>query len=116
MSNITGKRRAIAAALDAVEGVVGHVFRPPGIGIGDAWPLLSTLARAQGDAFVVHWRVRVIPPQEEETASTWMDSHWDALFFALKPHGHITLAEPVLLAVGGGDLYALEITLLAEEE
>lgn len=116
MSNLTGKRRSLATALSDVAGVHGHMFRPAAAATGDAWPLLSTLTRAQGDAFGVQWRVRVVLPQDEEAASAWLDAHWDALFSALEPHGHVTSAMPAILVVAGGDLYALEITLLAEEE
>lgn len=115
MSNFAGKRVAIGSALNDVPGVQGYPKRPAGLAEGDAWPLLSTLNRAGGDAFLVQWRVRVVLPQDESAASDWLDTHWDALFYALKPHGHITGAQPVMLAVAGGDLYAFEITMQAEE-
>ena len=116
MSNFAGKRVAIGSALAGVPGVHGYAQRPSTLAEGDAWPLLSTLTRAAGDAFLVQWRVRVLLPQDEEAASDWLDDHWDALFYALKPHGHVISAMPVMLAASGGDLYAFEITLQAEEE
>jgi len=115
MSGFAAKRVAIGTALNDVPGVHGYPKRPATMSEGDAWPLLSTLNRAAGTAFLVQWRVRVVLPQDEEAASDWLDSHWDALFFALNSHGHVIAAQPVLLAAGGGDLYAFEITMQAEE-
>jgi hypothetical protein len=115
MSNLTGKRLAFATALSAVPDVHGYPHRPSTMTPGDAWPMLSSMPRAQGTAFNVVWRIRVLLPQDEEAASTWLDEHWDALFYALAPHGFVSQATPVMLAAGGGDMYALEITLTAEE-
>jgi hypothetical protein len=113
--SFTTKRTAIASALSAVPDVKGHAHRPSTMTPGDAWPVLGPLTRAQGIAFTVQWRVRVVLPQEEEAASVWLDEHWDALFYALAPHGYVSQSAPVMLAAGGGELYALEISLLAEE-
>lgn len=111
----TEKRTAVASALSAVPDVHGYPHRPAAPAVGDAWPLLGNFVRQGGIAFLVTWRVRVLLPQEEEAASVWIDAHWDALFYALEPHGFVTTAAPVMLASGGGDLYALEITMTAEE-
>lgn len=109
------KRAAIAAALSTVPDCTGHQRRPSAPAIGDAWPVWGGNKRAQGSAFLVAWRVRVLLPQDEDAASTWMDAHWDLLFYALEPCGFTTTALPVMLATTAGDMYALEITLTAEE-
>ena len=108
-------RQTLASALDAVPGVRGHAKRPAPPAEGDAWPVLGPMDRAQGTAFLATWRVRVLLPQDEEQASVWIDEHWPALFYALEPHGFVQRAVPTMLATGGGDLYAFEITLIAEE-
>jgi hypothetical protein len=113
--SLAGKRQQIAAALDSVADVHGHEHRPSTMAVGDAWPLLGPLDRVRGTAFVATWRVRLILPQDEEAASEWLDEHWPPLFYALERHGSVTRAVPVMLPAGGGDMYALEITLLAEE-
>lgn len=113
--SFTTKRHALAVALTAVPDVTGYPHRPSTMTPGDAWPVLGPLTRARGTAFNVQWRVRVLLPQEEEAASVWMDAHWDMLFYALEPHGFVSQSTPVMLAAGGGELYALEISLLAEE-
>lgn len=113
--SLTDKRQIIAAALAAVPDVRGHAFRPATPAEGDAWPALGPLERQRGTAFVVQWRVRVLLPQDEEQASVWIDAHWDPLFYALEPHGFVQRAAPVMLAAGGSDQYALEITMIAEE-
>lgn len=115
MSNFTGVRQSIATALNAVPDVTGYAHRPSTIAAGDAWPLLSTLDRSGGNGFLASWRVRVILPQDEDAASVWLDEHWAALFYALEPIAFVQRAVPVMLPAGGGDLYALEITLVGEE-
>lgn len=108
-------RLSLATALGAVPDVTGHVHRPSSPAIGDAWPVLGPWTRGAGDAFLVTWRVRVLLPQDEESASTWLDDHWPALYHALKPCGHVQQGAPTLLQSSGGDLYALEIILIGEE-
>lgn len=113
--SFTTKRREFASALATVPDVVGYAHRPTTAAPGDAWPLLGPLDRAGGTAFNATWRVRVVLPQDEEAASDWLDEHWAPLFYALAPHGYVSRAVPVMLAAAGGELYALEITLTAEE-
>lgn len=108
-------RADVATRLSTVPDVTGHAHRPSTPAIGDAWPVLGPLDRKQGTAFQATWKVRVLLPQDEEAASTWLDDHWAPLFYALEPLGFISRAVPTLLAATGGDLYALEITLIAEE-
>lgn len=111
----TTKRAEIAAALSKVPDVHATEHRPPVFAEGSAWPMLGPWKRSKGDAFDVQWRIRVVLPQDEEAASTWLDAHWDALFYALAPVGFVTTVTPVMLPAGGGDLYALEIVMNAEE-
>ncbi len=92
-------RQILASALDAVSDVRGHAKRPFTLAEGDAWPVLGPLDRASGTAFLV----------------TWIDEHWADLFYALAPHGHVQRGVPTMLAASPADLYALEITLIAEE-
>lgn len=113
--SFSDKRQELASAVSAVHDVRGHVKRPSTPAEGDAWPVLGPLDRAQGTAFLVTWRLRVLLPQDEEAASAWIDAHWPYLFEALAPHGYIQRAAPVMLAAGGGELYAFEITMIAEE-
>lgn len=115
MSDFGGFRQSVATALNAVPDVRGYAHRPSTIAVGDGWPLLSTLTRTQGTSFVAQWRVRVLLPQDEEAASAWLDDHWAPLFYALEPLGFIPQAAPVMLDAAGGGLYALEITMIAEE-
>ena len=113
--SLVGKRQQLATALTAVPDVTGHAHRPSTPAIGDAWPVLGPLTRQRGTAFLASWRIRVLLPQDEEAASVWMDEHWPPLFYALQPHGFIQQMAPVMLASTGGEMYALEITLTAEE-
>lgn len=108
-------RVELAAALSGVPDVTGHERRPSAPAIGDAWPVLGPLDRAQGTAFLVTWRVRLVLPQDEDEASTWIDDHWPPLFYALEPLGSVRRAVPTMLTTSAGDLYALEITLITEE-
>lgn len=113
--SFSAKRLELAAALTSVADVTGHATRPSTPAIGDGWPVLGPFVRQGGTAFLVTWRVRVMLPQDEDAASSWLDAHWDALFYALEPHGSVRQASPALLASAGGELYALEITMIAEE-
>lgn len=115
MSGFTGKRQAIASALSAVPDVRGHASRPGTPAEGDAWSVLGPFDRAQGTAFLATWRIRVLLPQDEMAASEWIDAHWSALFYALEPHGFVQRGAPALFPSGGGEMYALEITMIAEE-
>lgn len=108
-------RQVLATVLSAVPGVTGHAHRPSTPAVGDAWPVLGPWLRGAGDGFLVTWRVRVMLPQDEEAASTWLDDHWPPLYYALKPCGHVQQGAPALLQSSAGDLYALEITMIAEE-
>lgn len=112
--SLAGQRTQIAAALSTVTDVRGHEYRPTTPRPGDAWPLLSSLDRADGLAFEVTWRVIVLLPQDERGASDWLDAHHEALVDGLLPVGFVDRIEPVTLPVNGGDQYALQITMRGE--
>jgi len=113
--SFTSKRQDIADALSTVDGVNGFAKRPSIPNVGDAWSVMGGMERAAGDAFLVTWLVRVLCPQDDEAAVTWWDEHWESLFYALKPHGHITRTDPIVLAVERTDQLAYQITMTAEE-
>jgi hypothetical protein len=113
-----GKRAEIAAAISAVPGCRGWERRPSAPNAGDGWtrgsPVLDR-ADAGGDAFLAVWSVVVLAPQDEDAAMDWWDRTWPPLYFALKPVGYVTRAEPVVLGSPEGDRIAYMITLSAEE-
>lgn len=113
--SLRGTREALAAALDTVAGVTGHVSRPAAYAEGDAWPLLGPGDRDAGTAFTITWLVRVFVPQDEVAAADWWDSHWDSLFYALQSAGHVDRFAPVAVPSTGGDLLMYEISLRTEE-
>lgn len=113
---LMGKRAEFALALSGVPDCRGYKFRPAAPNVGDAWPVMGPGDRAAGDAFLQTWGVRVCVPDDEQTAAEWWDAHWAPIFYALKPVGQVQRYEPVTLPVeGGGDIYAVQITLVAEE-
>lgn len=113
--SLHGKREELAAVLAGVADVRGYAYRPSTPTIGDAWPLLGTLDRAAGTAFVAAWRVRVLLPQDEKAATDWLDAHWPDLFYALERVGSVDRATPIMLPSASGEQYAFEIILRAEE-
>jgi hypothetical protein len=115
VSDRTAKRAEIAAALSTVDDVRGYEFRPAAPRTGDAWPLLGPLERDTGSVFITTWRVRVLLPQGEREASTFIDAHVDAIYDALQPVAYVDRIEPVTLQVtGGGEQFALEFTMRSE--
>lgn len=108
-------RQQIASALSIVPDVRGHSKRPAPPAEGDGWPVLGPLDRQGGTSFTATWRVRIVLPQDEDAASEWIDSHWPDLFYALQPLAHVMRAAPIMLDGGGGQFYALEITMIGEE-
>jgi hypothetical protein len=109
-------RAAIAAALSTVADVRGHEYRPSTPRAGDAWPLLGSLDRSEGLTFIRTWRVLVFLPQDERSASDWIDAHQEALVNAMEGQdvGFVDRLEPVALASSGGDQYGLQITMRSE--
>ena len=113
--SLIGKRAEIAAALSNVADVTGYPRRPTTPNVGDAWPLLGPWNRADGDAGVQTWLIRVFVPQDEYAASEWWDQHWPAIYFALEPVGFVDASIPVSWSASGGDQIGFEITMRAEE-
>jgi hypothetical protein len=108
-------RADIAAALSTVTDVTGYTKRPTTPKAGDAWPLLTQLEYAGGQAtYEITWRVLVFLPQNEWDSSEWIDSHAEALVEALLPVGHIDRLEPVELGASGTGQYALQLTMRSE--
>lgn len=114
--SIHDQREAIAAALSAVADVHGYAKRPQSMTIGDAWPVLGPGDREAGTAFMLSWSVRIVTPQDEDSAEDWWDAHWPALFFALdKGVGFVDRFEKVLISTSAGDMLAYQITMRTEE-
>jgi hypothetical protein len=105
-------RADIAAALSALDGVQGHVYRPATPRPGDAWPLTNGFARPDDSPmFLLTWRILVVLPQDERAASKWLDANWWMLVDGLDPVVFVAAIDPVELAVApGGTMYALQIT------
>ena len=77
--------------------------------------MLPVLDRADGDAFMATWAVRVVPPQDEIAAADWFDQLWPAIYWALKPVLAVQRATPVAVPSNAGDLLMFEIIGNAEE-
>lgn len=112
--SLAGDRKAIADALSTVTGVKGYAKRPTSTLPGDGWPLLSSLDRADGQAFTVTWRVLLVLPQDEIAASDWIDAHHEQLVDALLDVGFVDTIAPVKLETEAGNQYALQITMRSE--
>jgi hypothetical protein len=107
-------RDDFATALSTVDGVNGYAKRPKALKVGDAWPLLSSIDRAEGLVFEVTWRVMILLPQEEIAASDWIDSHAADLVVALNPVAIVDQLAPVTTVVNSTDQLALQLTLRRE--
>ncbi|HEY3516611.1 MAG TPA: hypothetical protein VGL98_06145 [Gammaproteobacteria bacterium] len=113
--SISGDRQAIADALSTVDGVTGSRYRPTVIAPGAAWPLLDSLAAADGvPAFEVTWRVLVALPTGEQRASEWFDEHHEELADALADFGYVERIEPGRLDTEAGDIDIMIITVRKE--
>lgn len=115
--SLVDKRQAIADALSELTDVRGFPYAPSAPRASNAWPLLGPIERDRSSGqFMVTWRVLVVLPQNEEQASSWIDTHLDLLWEALQPQGYIDSFEPVVIATNntGADLRALQITMRSE--
>lgn len=110
--SIVGDRQDIASALDSVDGVTGHVYRPTAIVPGAAWPLLGSIDRDR-DAQVT-WRAVIVLPADERRASEWFDEHHEAVDAALADLAYVERLEPGLVATDAGDLQAMFVTMRKE--
>ena len=105
-------RAAIAVQLSTVAGVTGYEYRPAVPRPGDAWPTLPSLELQAGLVWRPTWTVVVFLPQDERTASAWLDAHFTALADALRGGNTFPeTAEPALMPTEAGDAYVLEITI-----
>lgn len=112
--SIVGDRAAIAAALSAVDDVTGHEYRPRTLPPGTAWPLLQRLDRGPAQDFEATWRIVVILPADEITASKWFDAHHEAIADGLLDFGFVDPIEPGLVQTDVGDLEAMMLTVRRE--
>ncbi|MEU8329821.1 hypothetical protein [Micromonospora sp. NPDC048839] len=112
--SLVGDRTAIATALTTVDEVTGYASKPKILRPGDAWPLLGPLDRAGGMSFTATWRVFLVLPQDEVTASEWLDSHVEPLVDALLPVGFVDQFLPVAVTTEAGDQLAVQITMRSE--
>lgn len=88
-------RENIATALSTVSGVSGSSFRPKVIGPGNGWPLKTFLTRGPAQNFEVTWKVVVVLPSDERTASNWFDEKFQAISDALEANaGYVESIEP----------------------
>lgn len=108
--SLADTRTAIATALSTVDDVQGFAYRPPAVSIGDGWPLLDTLTRADGFSFAATWRVRIALPPDVQAASDWIDDHWIALVEALNPVIYVDEIEPIGLTEENTGQAYLQIT------
>ena len=112
---LAGKRAEFAAALNQVGGCQGHPYRPAVPNTGDCWPVMGPADRSMGTAFMQTWGVRVLLPADEVAAADWWDAHWPGIFTVLEPVGFVQRTEPVTIQVSGGEMLAIQITVVAEE-
>lgn len=113
--SLVGDRADIAAALSTATGVTGYVYRPTAPKTGDAWPLLSSLESAgTATTFLTNWRVIVYLPQDERSASEWIDTHHENLVDALLPVGFVDRIEPANIGTEQAPVSGLLITMRGE--
>lgn len=112
--SLVGQRAALATALSTVDDVTGHQYRPRTLPPGTAWPLLGQLEAGPAHDFLATWRVVVVLPADEITASKWFDAHHEDLADALADFGRVTRIEPGLVQTDAGDLEAMFLTLERE--
>lgn len=112
--SLQGQREAIAAALDTVDDVKGHPYRPRTLPPGTAWPLIGQLERGPAHDFEATWRIVVVLPGDEIMASKWFDAHHEDVADALADFGHVARIEPGLVQTDAGDLEAMFVTVERE--
>ncbi len=112
--DLAAGRQALVDALSSAPDVTGHAFRPAKPRIGDAWPLLGPMERADGWAFTVSWRVLVWLPQDGPGSSGWVERHVNELVDALTPVGFVERIEPLTIPDGDNERFALQFQLRSE--
>lgn len=114
--SLVGDRADIAAALSTATGVTGYTYRPTAPKTGDAWPLLSSLESAgHATVFTNNWRVYVYLPQDERSASEWLDGHVEGLVDALLPANcYVDRIEPTNIGTEQAPVLGLLLTMRGE--
>jgi hypothetical protein len=107
-------RQTLAEALSGVDGVVGYPYRPTTPQIGDAWPVLGPLERADGFAFYVSWRVLVFLGSDEVFTAQWIDEHLDGLIEGISPAAYVDGAQSVQLNSASGNAFGFQINVRSE--
>lgn len=93
-------RAALAAALSIVDGLSGYSETPSAPNVGDAWPQWRGAERAGGHAYTHTWNVLIVLPQQDEvTADSYIDEHYEELDAALGPVLFIDAIQPAEIAV-----------------
>jgi len=117
---ITGRRAALAAVLDAVDGVQGRTQRPGTPRVGDGWATWRGGERAGGDNFLQSWQVIIVLPGDlsGDAGLAWLDQHLGDVFEALEHSeagGYVESVAPISLAVGdNGTMPAVQIMIRTE--
>jgi hypothetical protein len=114
MLTLAQVRQAFAHALGALPGITGYAVPPSTMLPGDAWPLLASLERDGGFAFVAEWRVLVICGGSALDAITFMDAHLPALTSAIEPVAYVAAVTPVAISTPAGDLHGVELRARTE--
>jgi hypothetical protein len=115
--SITGKRDDFATALGMVTDVRGFAYRPSAAKAGDAWPIYRGAERDEDTGMFAHaWAVAVMLPQDERTASTWIDEHADALVDTLAQQGvaYVDQYTPANLGTDASYIFGLLLTTRSE--
>lgn len=111
---ITSTRATLAAALNTVDGITGHEYRPTVLGPGDAWPYLAAVDRAVASAWEATWSVWVVLSPDERQSSVLTDTLLPDLVEALDEVAYTEQVELVQFDSGAGDLFALRIRCRGE--
>ncbi len=112
-------REEIAEAVTGTFGgmkIVGYAYRPADFKAGASWPLIDTIERGPGDAFLVSWNVIVVLSADERTAMEQFEDVLPALIAAIEDTdtGYVASAAPVTVTTSAGDLFALSINVRSE--
>jgi hypothetical protein len=112
--SLTGQRQELATLLSTVEDVTGYPYRPTGFRTGAAWPILDVLEASRA-SFEATWHVLVALPDDEEKASEWFDSHYEAIAEAIQDFGFVEQIYPEGLRTSeDGDIQVMRLILRRE--
>lgn len=112
-------RSELASAVTMTVGTFkmrGYEYRPATLSPGDAWPLVATIERGPGDAFLVEWTVVVVLGSDEETAARQLEEVLPSVVAAIEDQdrGYVSGAAPAVVQTGGGDLFAMQINVRSD--